>query len=385
MLTYVTASNSAPRVRAVTTWGVRSAALLQVLLALWFNRGFFAELYRIAFIHSPAAGAQLSMALAHYLITLLIAVILLALALFEFLLAAAAGRGKRSACFTLIPSLLPLAFLLICLAASTGASAIDEFDHFNRPLALLFFFPASAAAVAALLTKDLATFLRWAALNPYTDKPATAFLSLRPDTSLLAPPPPAPPDPSLGLAAEPPPTRVRTDTATAFACLSWLSFAAAIATLLWMAHRAADTLSFWWWSGAPWSSRSAILLDLLLRQPLETLLLLVTPVVALVSRLLIPPIRRGNAPACIFAILFLLPPLALPLLTGAFFAAVIIGDSVGWLYGSHTHFDELPYLLLLLPLILWSTLLTSLITNRLWIARHPNTEKPPARFFLRRT
>jgi hypothetical protein len=386
MLTYVTASNSAPRVRAVTTWGVRAAALLEILLALWFNRGFFAALYNIAMLRSTAASAQLSRALSNSAITLLLAVILLALALFQFLLAAAAGRGKRSACFTLIPSLLPLILLLIGLAASTGASAIDDFNHFDHPLALLSFFPASAAAVAALLTKDLATFLRWAALNPYTDKPPTAFLSLRPDASLLTPPPPAAPDPSLGLPAEPPPTRVRTDTAIAFACLSWLSIAAAISSALWIAYRSADSLPFWWWSGLSWNNRLDILLALFLREPLATFLLIVTPPVALISRILVRPIRRGSTAASILAILFLLPPLVLPLLSGAFFAAIIIGNSVGWLYGTRIYPAELLYLLLLLPLIVWSTLLTSLMNNLFWIARNPDLEKPPARFFrLRRS
>lgn len=385
MLTYVTASNSAPRVRAVTTWGVRSVALLEILLGFWFNRAFIVRLVAIATVHTPAALTNFSVALSHSLVTLVLAVIMFAVALFQWLLAASAGRGKRSSCFLLIGTLIPFELLLICLAAGTGASAIDTFDHFQQPFALLGLGATAAAALAFLFTKDLATFLRWAALNPYTEKPSTAFLSLRPDTSLLQPAPARAPDPSLGLPAEPPPTRVRNDTATAFACLSWLALAIALITACWLLSQATVFVPEWSWLIS--ASRNQLLdisLILLQRAPIGIFLLVVAPLVALFSRILVSPIRQGNAAACIIAILFLLPPLALPLLTGALFSASIIASAFG-LDGTHARHTDILYLLLLFPLILWSTLLASLVSNLLWIARHPHAEKPPTRFFhLRR-
>jgi hypothetical protein len=182
ILSYIGRDTSAPRLRRIITWSLRTIATVHAMLALailcFTASALYDNVQRFTMFgrRTPILDALSDSAgLLTFVIPLLI--LLLAGAITFFCCARPASRGSRAAAVLITLCLLPLLFILpVITAVLCGIAILNLRDpHPNHSVAAAFLL-LPITILLVLLLKDLITCITWASTNPAEEKPRTPFL-----------------------------------------------------------------------------------------------------------------------------------------------------------------------------------------------------------------
>jgi hypothetical protein len=191
ILTYITRTDTAPHLRRTIHTSLILLAILHALLAAWLvyhtqqyiRPTLFGTTTYIGPLGMPPVpwSARLRMAIYQNLPDLLL-ILLTTLAAAIYLLTANRASHGRPLAATFALAALALSILAALLTAAIAAGVALIMGFLNKgfdPDPLLNLLLAAPAALVALLLKDLAACILWAARNPMFEKPPTPFLPRR--------------------------------------------------------------------------------------------------------------------------------------------------------------------------------------------------------------